>query len=103
VALLAQVISVLVTTKNIAMVLMTMVARITDGLPLAASIQEDDEVCNATRALIWKIRQSTHRNFPFQLGKNVVEYQNQAKRLFKTLSRTSPVKCSIESGHYMFQ
>ena len=39
----------------------------------------------------------------FQLGKNVVDYQNQAKRLFKTLTSTSPVKCSIESGQYLFQ
>eukprot|EP00095_Tigriopus_kingsejongensis_P001825 maker-scaffold10_size831480-snap-gene-3.26 protein:Tk01825 transcript:maker-scaffold10_size831480-snap-gene-3.26-mRNA-1 annotation:"vesicle-trafficking protein sec22b-b" len=61
------------------MVLMTMVARVADGLPLAASIQEDEE-----------------------LGKNVVDYQNQAKRLFKTLTATSPIKCSIESGPYLF-
>merc|ERR1719412_1629141 len=61
------------------MVLLTMVARVADGLPLAASIQEDE-----------------------QLGKSAVEYQNQAKRLFRTLSATSPVKCSIESGQYIF-
>jgi len=61
------------------MVLLTMVARVADGLPLAASIQEDE-----------------------QLGKSAVEYQNQAKRLFRTLSATSPVKCSIESGQYLF-
>ena len=39
----------------------------------------------------------------FQLGKNIVDYQNQAKRLFKTLTATSPIKCSIESGPYLFQ
>ena len=38
-----------------------------------------------------------------QLGKNIVDYQNQAKRLFKTLTATSPIKCSIESGPYLFQ
>ena len=38
----------------------------------------------------------------FQLGKNIVDYQNQAKRLFKTLTGTSPIKCSIESGPFMF-
>ena len=27
------------------MVLMTMIARVADGLPLAASIQEDEQVC----------------------------------------------------------
>merc|ERR1711862_405819 len=61
------------------MILMTMVARVADGLPLTASIQEDE-----------------------QLGKNIVDYQNQAKRLFKTLTATSPIKCSIESNDYLF-
>merc|ERR1712024_319796 len=56
-----------------------MIARVADALPLAASIQEDE-----------------------QLGKNIVDYQNQAKRLFKTLTATSPIKCSIESGPYLF-
>jgi vesicle transport protein SEC22 len=32
-----------------------------------------------------------------------VDYQNQAKKLFRTLTATSPVKCSIESGQYLFQ
>merc|ERR1712088_1062562 len=61
------------------MVYMTMIARVADGLPLAASIQEDE-----------------------QMGKNIVDYQQQAKRLFKTLTTTSPIKCSIESGPYLF-
>lgn len=56
-----------------------MIARVADGLPLAASVQEDE-----------------------QLGKNATEYQTQAKRLFKTLTATSPIKCSIESGPYLF-
>ena len=37
-----------------------------------------------------------------QLGKNIADYQNQAKRLFKTLTATSPIKCSIESNEYLF-
>lgn len=61
------------------MVHMTMIARVTDGLPLAASMQEDQH-----------------------MGKDLVEYQQQAKRLFKTLTSTSPIKCSIESGAYLF-
>jgi len=61
------------------MVYMTMIARVADGLPLAASIQEDE-----------------------QMGKSIVDYQQQAKRLFKTLTTTSPIKCSIESGPYLF-
>jgi len=61
------------------MVLMTMIARVADGLPLAASVQEDE-----------------------QTGRNILEYQNQAKRLFKTLTANSPRRCSIESGQYLF-
>jgi len=63
------------------MVLMTMIARVFDGLPLAASVQEDE-----------------------QTGKSILEYQNQAKRLFKTLNENSPQRCSIEtgSGQYLF-
>jgi len=61
------------------MVLMTMIARVFDGLPLAASVQEDE-----------------------QTGKNILEYQNQAKRLFKTLSENSPGRCSLETGNGNF-
>jgi len=61
------------------MVLMTMIARVADGLPLAASVQEDE-----------------------QTGRSILEYQNQAKRLFKTLNANSPRRCSIESGQYLF-
>jgi len=62
-------------------VLMTMIARVFDGLPLAASVQEDE-----------------------QTGKSILEYQNQAKRLFKTLTDNSPQRCSIETGNgqYIF-
>merc|ERR550525_1746287 len=58
-----------------------MIARVFDGLPLAASVQEDE-----------------------QTGKSILEYQNQAKRLFKTLSDNSPQRCSIETGNgqYIF-
>jgi len=61
------------------MVHMTMIARVTDGLPLAASMQDDQH-----------------------MGKDLVEYQQQAKRLFRTLTSTSPIKCSIESGAFLF-
>ena len=61
------------------MVLMTMIARVFDGLPLAASVQEDE-----------------------QTGKNILEYQNQAKRLFKTLNESSPNRCSLETGNGNF-
>ncbi|MCL4136717.1 UNVERIFIED_CONTAM: hypothetical protein GTU68_061633 [Idotea baltica] len=61
------------------MVLMTMIARAADGLPLAASLQEDE-----------------------QSGRGLLEYQNQAKMLFKKLTQNSPDKCSIETGPYLF-
>ncbi|XP_077287581.1 vesicle-trafficking protein SEC22 isoform X1 [Arctopsyche grandis] len=61
------------------MVLMTMVARVVDGLPLAATIQEDE-----------------------QSGRNILEYQNQAKMLFRKLGTQSPSRCSIETGPYLF-
>ncbi|RVE41259.1 hypothetical protein evm_014091 [Chilo suppressalis] len=61
------------------MVLMTMIARVIDGLPLAATMQEDE-----------------------QSGCNVLEYQNQAKMLFKKLGPQSPLRCSIETGPYLF-
>lgn len=61
------------------MVLLTMIARISDGLPLAATMQEDE-----------------------QSGKNILEYQNQAKLLFRKLNTLSPSRCSIETGPFLF-
>jgi len=61
------------------MALMTMIARVADGLPLAATMQEDE-----------------------QTGKNILDYQNQAKMLFRKLSPQSPPKCTIETGPYLF-
>ncbi|XP_043276283.1 vesicle-trafficking protein SEC22b-B [Venturia canescens] len=61
------------------MVLFTMIARIPDGLPLAATMQEDE-----------------------QTGKNILEYQNQAKMLFKKLRPESPARCTIETGPFLF-
>lgn len=61
------------------MVLLTMIARVADGLPLAASVQENE-----------------------QSGRDILEYQNQAKMLFKKLNNQSPVRCTIETGPYMF-
>jgi len=58
------------------MLLMTMIARVFDGLPLAASVQEDERT-----------------------GKSILEYQNQAKKLFKTLTDKSPQSCSIRTGN----
>ena len=38
-----------------------------------------------------------------QSGCNVLEYQNQAKMLFRKLGPQSPTRCSIETGPYLFQ
>lgn len=57
---------------------MTLLARTHDGLPLAASIQDE------------------------QSGRGMVEYQNQAKTLFRKLTVHSPLKCSIATGPYIF-
>jgi len=61
------------------MVLLTIIARLADGLPLAASIQEDE-----------------------QSGRSLQEYQNQAKGLCRKLNANSPGRCSIETGPLIF-
>jgi len=61
------------------MVLLTMIARIADGLLLAATMQEDE-----------------------QSGRSILEYQNQAKMLFRKLGPQSPSRCTIETGPYLF-
>jgi len=38
-----------------------------------------------------------------QSGKSVLEYQNQAKMLFRKWGPQSPNRCSIETGPYLFQ
>ncbi|XP_077506032.1 vesicle-trafficking protein SEC22 [Amblyomma americanum] len=62
------------------MVLMTMIARVTDGLPLSASVQDDQQ----------------------QHGVGYTEYQNQAKMLFKKLNNQSFSRSTIETGPYNF-
>ncbi|GAB0094900.1 Sec22 [Sergentomyia squamirostris] len=61
------------------MALMTMIARVIDGLPLVGTMQEDE-----------------------QSGRSVLEYQNQAKMLFRKLGPHSPSRCTIETGPYLF-
>ncbi|KJE95458.1 hypothetical protein CAOG_05907 [Capsaspora owczarzaki ATCC 30864] len=60
------------------MLSMTTIARVIDGLPLAASTEDD------------------------QTGRDLQEYKTQAKQLFKRLSDASPTRCSIESGSFVF-
>ncbi|RZB39460.1 Longin and/or Synaptobrevin domain containing protein [Asbolus verrucosus] len=56
-----------------------MIARVADGLPLAATMQEDE-----------------------QSGRSILDYQNQAKMLFRKLGPQSPPRCTIETGPYLF-
>lgn len=58
-----------------------MIARLSDALPLSASVHDD-----------------TH----LQSGRSLVEYQNQAKQLFRRMNQNSPVRGSIETGIYLF-
>jgi vesicle transport protein SEC22 len=60
------------------MVLSTVIARISDGLPLAASVQDDEQ------------------------GRNLVDYHNQAKMLMKILDARGPERCSIETRLFSF-
>jgi len=59
---------------------MTMIARISDGLPLSASVHDD-----------------------VQSGRSMVEYQNQAKQLFRRMNNNTPTRGSVETGPYLFQ
>ncbi|XP_077359617.1 vesicle-trafficking protein SEC22b-like [Festucalex cinctus] len=64
------------------MILLTMIARVADGLPLAASMQESD-----------------------QSGRDLQQYQSQAKQLCRKLNAQSPDRCTLEakdmSFHYL--
>lgn len=61
------------------MILMTIIARVVDGLPLAASIQEDE-----------------------QSGRDLQQYQSQAKQLCRRLNAQSPDRCTLETGDLNF-
>ncbi|CAF0881793.1 unnamed protein product [Brachionus calyciflorus] len=63
------------------MLLMTMIARLGDALPLAASVQDEIHM---------------------QSGRSLVEYQNQAKQLFKRMNQNTPSRGSVETGEYLF-
>ncbi|XP_041805205.1 vesicle-trafficking protein SEC22b-A [Chelmon rostratus] len=58
---------------------LTLIARVADGLPLAASIQEDE-----------------------QSGRDLQQYQSQAKQLCRKLNAQSPERCTLEAGDMNF-
>ncbi|XP_054481955.1 vesicle-trafficking protein SEC22b-A [Anoplopoma fimbria] len=58
---------------------LTIIARVTDGLPLAASIEEDEKS-----------------------GRDLQQYQSQAKQLCRKLNAQSPDRCTLEAGDMSF-
>ena len=83
------------------MVLMTMIGRVADGLPLAASVHNEirDEVRLCSPIAV----SPSYVFFSLQSGRSGTEYQNQAKNILRRLGPTSPSKASIESDPYVFQ
>ncbi len=59
------------------MVKSTIIARVADGLPLAASMDDEE-------------------------AEDLADYKSQAKLIFKRLTPQSDPKCSIETGPYVF-
>ncbi|KAJ3320484.1 SNAP receptor [Boothiomyces sp. JEL0866] len=59
------------------MVKSTIIARVADGLPLAASMDDEET-------------------------QDLTEYKNQARQLFKKLSSNSEQRCSIDSNQFVF-
>lgn len=43
------------------------------------------------------------KSLELQTGRSVLEYQNQAKMLFRKLGPHSPARATIETGNYLFQ
>nr|XP_033771712.1 vesicle-trafficking protein SEC22b isoform X1 [Geotrypetes seraphini] len=76
------------------MVLLTMIARVEDGLPLAASMQEDEQLLQSN-------------SLCYQSGRDLQQYQSQAKQLFRKLNEQSPSRCTLEAGamafHYIIE
>ncbi|KAM8838921.1 vesicle-trafficking protein SEC22b-like [Synchiropus picturatus] len=66
------------------MILLTMIARVADGLLLTGSVQDSD-----------------------QAGFDFAHYQSQAKQLFRKLSAQSPDRCTLEANnknfHYLIE
>ncbi|KAJ3227035.1 SNAP receptor [Chytriomyces hyalinus] len=72
------------------MVKSTIIARVADGVPLAASMDDEESAYQ------------THPAPLPQKSSDLTEYKNQAKTIFKKLSPDSDLRCSIETGPYVF-
>lgn len=83
------------------MVKTTLIARVTDGLPLAASM--DDEEVGAAYSQASQAG-FTHNSCTPAQTEDLTPYKNQAKQLFKQLSaNVEDSRCSVETGPYVFQ
>ena len=72
------------------MVRTTLIARLMDGLPLAASMDDEEGV-------------RTYSLFSMTAQEDLREYKNQAKELLRRMSTSQESRCSIESGVYVLQ
>ncbi|SPP89138.1 blast:Vesicle-trafficking protein SEC22b-B [Drosophila guanche] len=89
------------------MAMLTMIARVIDGLPLVGTMQDDEQVSvkgsTYPHSQLNRIKyRSLLENFHFQSGRSILDYQNQAKMLFRKLGTHSPARSSIETGPYLF-
>ena len=82
------------------MALLTLIARVSDGLALSASIQDEEVKYEFYVSVYVRARGVSPR---IQSGRNIADYQTQAKQIFRKLSPQSPTKCSIESNQLVFQ
>ncbi|KAF7669791.1 hypothetical protein LDENG_00124440 [Lucifuga dentata] len=81
-----------------------MITRVADGLPLSASIQEDEQILIRTPLFNNKCIKGRGR-FGEHGFLDLHQYQNQAKQLCHKLNTQSPDRCTLEAGdmdfHYL--
>lgn len=81
------------------MALLTLIARGSDGLPLSASIVDDEVMFLGPVRCKCLLKKHPH----LQSGRSFAEYQNKAKQIFRKLSNNSPNRCTIECEGLVFQ
>lgn len=80
------------------MVKSTIIARVSDGLPLAASMDDEQVRVTWVHSIVISLTCAL-----LQVETELAEYKAQAKTIFKRLNAHSEPRCSIESGAYVFQ
>ena len=84
------------------MVRSTMIFRVTDGLPLAASV-DDESVGPRVKVMNLERRVDSTVLFRRQTEKDLVEQKQQSKLLCRRMTDRSEPACSIESGKFTIQ